>query len=105
MVFTSNIEESCRPDNASTTVTTQGAGIAQNLYPDAGIKKPVKKRISILIIGFVFNVVSGIFAIASFQRSPAVFNFSIALFSILAGAGFVYLVVKAILATEYDFEL
>ena len=110
--------------NPSTTLTAQGVGIDQDLHPNANlpileasalanlvsepeckVEMPDNKRIAQLSIGLGFITASVIFAIASFERESTVFITSIAMLSLLAGVGFVYLVVKAILAAEYDFEL
>ena len=116
MRSTNDEKESFQSLHPSTVITAQLAGVGQDLHPDAdltfleapalegGAEIPDNKRIVQMSIGFGLITASGMFAIASFQRASSVFITSITLLGLLAGAGFVYLVVKAILAAEYDFD-
>lgn len=124
MRSTNDEKEPSRSLHPFTVIPAQLAGGGQDLHPDAdftfpeapafanpngtpegGTEIPDNKRIAQLSIGFGLVTASGMSAIASFQRASTVFITSIALLGLLAGAGFVYLVVKAILSAEYDFEL
>ncbi len=115
--------ESCQ-SFTTTSVTAQCAGIAADIHPDdslpfleppvftnlgsepeCGVEIPDNKRIARLFIGFGGIAASTMFVMAGFERASSVFIPSITLLSVFAGAGFVYLFVKAILAAEYDFEL